>query len=138
MIQLLHNICDLSFIETRLLHNITIVHGIGVMLNHWRDFREMPLVGMAQCEVASKVENKSKLFTTTLTAMLSEHFDVRDRHLAFLVTCVNGDRYLIGIDEPPYPITNISDALPGKATDQSGCTLTVELTDTLGLLPVLD
>lgn len=89
-------------------------------------------------EVASKVENKSRLFTTTIKALLTEHFDVANRKLAFLVTTVSGDRFLVGSNESPFPVANTSDVFPDKATDQSGCTLTVEYTDTFGLLPVLD
>lgn len=138
MTQVLHNISKLAFIETRLLQNITIAHGAGVYLNYWRNFEELPLVGLANCEVTSKVENRTKLFSTSLTAQLSEHFDARERHLAFLATCVDGERYLIGNNEIPYPIVNTTDTLPGRETDKSGCSLTIEFTDTLGLLPVLD
>lgn len=138
MTQVLHNICNLEFIESRLLQYITIAHGAGVYLNYWRNFKRLPLVGLANCEVTSKVENRTKLFSTTLNAHLSGHFDARDRHLAFLATCVDGTRYLIGHNESPYPIVNTTDTLPGRETDKSGCTLTIEFTDTLGLLPVLD
>ncbi len=138
MNQLLQNIVALSFIECRLLQNLTIVPGRGVMLNFWRNFQELPLVGLASGEVVSKVEDKSRKFTTTLTALLSEHFDVANRHLAFLVTTADGDRYLVGNIERPFPIVDTSDSLPGKASEPSGCTLTVKYTDTTGLLKVLD
>lgn len=138
MLQILDNITSIQIIETRLLQNLTIIPGTGVMLNYWRYFTELPLVNLASMEVASKVENKSRLFTTTIKALLSEHFDVANRKLAFLVTTVSGDRFLVGNLESPFPVVNTSDAFPDKPTDQSGCTLTVEYTDTLGLLPVLD
>lgn len=138
MTQLLHNIITLSYIESRRLKHITIVPGSGVMLNYWLDFHKLPLVGQARCEVSSKVVDKSKLFTATLTAHLSEHFGISHSHLSFLATCVNGDRFLIGGNEAPYPVINTTDILPDKESDRSGCSLSVELTDTLGLLPVLD
>lgn len=138
MLQILDNIKSIKIIETRLLRNLTIIPGMGVMLNFWRNFADLPLVNLASMEVASKVENKSRLFTTTIKALLSEHFDVANRRLAFLVTTVSGDRFLVGNNESPFPITNTSDIFPDKPSDQSGCTLTVEYTDTIGLLPVLD
>lgn len=138
MLQILDNITSIQIIETRLLQNLTIIPGTGVMLIYWRYFTELPLVNLASMEVASKVENKSRLFTTTIKALLSEHFDVANRKLAFLVTTVSGDRFLVGNLESPFPVVNTSDAFPDKPADQSGCTLTVEYTDTLGLLPVLD
>lgn len=138
MTQVLHYIRAISFIETRLLQNLTVIHGSGVLLNYWRNFQELPLVGLARYEVTSKVENKSKLFAHTVTALLPGHFDPRDRHLAFLLTCVGGERFLVGGNEKPFPVVNTSDSLPGKVSEPAGCTLTVEYTDLLGLLPVLD
>lgn len=138
MIQILDNINSIHFIETRLLRNMTIIPGKGVLLNYWRNFTELPLVNLASMEVTSKVENKSRTFTTSLKALLADHFDVANRKLAFMVTTVNGDRFLVGTDESPFPVANTSDVFPDKATEPSGCTLTVEYTDIIGLLPVLD
>lgn len=117
---------------------MTIIPGTGVMLNFWRNFSELPLVNLASMEVVSKIENKSRLFTTSIKALLSEHFVIANRKLVFLVTSVDGGRYLVGSNESPYPIANTTDTFPEKESDTSGCTLSVEYTDTLGLLPVLD
>lgn len=138
MLQVLANINSIQVIETRLLRNMTVIPGMGVMLNFWRNFSELPLVYLASMEVVSKVENKSRLFTTSIKALLSEHFDVANRKLAFLITTVKGNRFLVGTNESPFPIANTSDAFPDKTSEPSGCTLTVEYTDTIGLLPVLD
>lgn len=138
MLQVLANINSIHVIETRLLRNMTVIPGMGVMLNFWRNFSELPLVNLASMEVVSKVENKSRLFTTSIKALLSEHFDVANRKLAFLITTVKGNRFLVGTNESPFPIANTSDAFPDKTSEPSGCTLTVEYTDTIGLLPVLD
>lgn len=138
MLQVISNINRISFIETRRLRNITVIPGRGVMMNYWRDFAELPLVNLASMEISSKVENKSRLFTTSIKALLSEHFDIANRKLAYLVTTVLGDRYLVGTDESPFPVSNTTDTFPDKASDTSGCTLSVEYTDSIGLLPVLD
>lgn len=134
----LSNIKEISVIETRQLKNLTIIPGIGVMLNFWRDFSELPLANLASMEIVSKVENKSRLFSTTIKALLTEHFDTANRKLAFLVTTVEDKSYLVGTDESPFPVVNTTDTFPEKESDPSGCTLSVEYTDTLGLLPVLD
>lgn len=135
---ILSNLKKIEVIETRLLQNMTVIPGTGVMLNFWRNFNELPLVNLASMEIVSKVENKSRLFTTSIKALLSEHFDIASRKLAFLVTTVDGDRYLVGTNESPFPVANTTDSFPEKENEPSGCTLSVEYTDTLGLLPVLD
>lgn len=136
--QLLHNVNGISIIETRFLQNTVIIPGRGVFLNYWRNFSKLPLVGLAKCEVTSKLQDNSRIFTTILSGLLSEHFDVTGRQLAFMITCVNGDRFLIGSCERPYPVVNTTDTLPGKASDPSGCTIDVQYVDTMGILKVLD
>lgn len=138
MLQVISNINRISFIETRRLRDITVIPGRGVMMNYWRDFAELPLVNLASMEISSKVENKSRLFTTSIKALLSEHFDIANRKLCYLVTTVLGERYLVGTDESPFPVSNTTDNFPDKPSDTSGCTLSVEYTDNIGLLPVLD
>ena len=138
MIQVLSHINKIQFIDTRHLQNITIIPGVGIMLNYWRNFTELPLANLASMEVVSKVENNSRLFTTTIKALLTNHFDITNRRLAYMVTTVEGKRFFIGSGEAPYPVSNTTDTFPEKTTDQSGQTLSVEYTDTLGLMPVLD
>lgn len=138
MLPILHNIKRIQYAESRYMRNVTLIHGKGVMLNVWRNLIDLPLVDLAQCEVTSKQENKTRLFTTTITARLSQHIDLRDKTYVFLITCVDGSVFMVGSCESPYPVVNTSDAFPGKTTDPSGCTLTVEYTDSLGLLRVLD
>ena len=138
MKQVLNNINSVQVIEADRLRHITVIPGKGVMLNFWRNFTMLPLVGLASMEVVSKVENKSRLFTTSVKGLLSEHFEVANRRLAFLVTTVSDGRYLVGTNEAPFPIVNTSDVFPDRESEPSGCELTVEYTDSIGLLPVLD
>lgn len=138
MVQILDNLKSIQYIETRLLRDITIIPGVGVMLDLVHEFTDLPLANLASMEVASKVEQKSRLYTTTIKAVLTEHFDIANRKFVFVVTTVTGDRYLVGTDESPYPVVNTTDVFPDKPSDASGCTLTVEYTDTIGLLPVLN
>ena len=138
MIQILKNIKSVSVIEAKDLANVHFVPGIGAFLDHWRPFDELPVVGLAECSVASAIENRSRVFTTKLTAHLSAHFDVAGHDLCFMIGTVDGERYLIGMSESPYPVVNTEDVMPDRASDKSGCILSVEYKDTLGLLPVLD
>ncbi len=138
MIQILNNIKSVSVIEAKDLVNVHYLAGIGAFLGHWRPFDELPVVGLAECSVTSAIENRSRIFTTKLTAHLSSHFDVAGRNLCFMVRTVEGERYLIGMAESPYPAVNTEDIMPGRTSDKSGCMLSVEYKDTIGLLPVLD
>lgn len=139
MEQILKNIVAVSAIEASQLEGTVIIPKEGVFLMYNRNFLSLPLIGLASCEIVSETGNKSRLYKTTLSGLLSD-FPAIDtsRPVAFLIEAVDGDRYLIGGPEHPYPIVNTSEALPGKAQDPAGCTLTVEFFDLFGLLRVLD
>lgn len=135
---ILLNVSGISAIPAMLLDNITIIPDLGVMLNYWRNFAYLPLASLARVEVASKVEDKCNLFTVSLSARLTADFLVKDRHLAFLISCVDGSKYLLGTADAPYPVANTSVVFPDKTSDVSGWQLTVEYTSAMGLLRVLD
>lgn len=136
MTQVLNNIRYISFIDSALLTDYLLVHGVGVFFSNALAFTHLPVVGLAQCEISSKIENNTRLFTHNISARLSEHFNPCGRKLAFLLETVTGDRFLVGFATSPHPIVNTSDIMPGKESDPSGCNLTIEYTDTFGLMPV--
>lgn len=138
MIQILKNIKEVAMIDAHQLPDITIIPGTGVMLNYWRPFEELPVVGLAQCEVSSAIDNGSRVYTTKLTANLAESPAIDGRDLCFMVTAVDGERYLIGMSEKPFPVVNTEFSMPDRVSDRSGCSISVEYKDTWGLLPVLD
>lgn len=137
MAQLLQNINKLEFIETRYLSNIVLLGNSQVSLQYWRNFNELCLVGLADVEVRDEIDNGSRLKAIKLTARTAEDFNVSNRRLAWRVTTVQGDRFLIGINERPYPVTTIVDNFPGKATERSGKTIIVTWNTPLNFLRIV-
>lgn len=135
---IIKNIIKINYIHAKRLDDITIVPGDGVLLNKWRPFKELPLSGLAECSVTSKTENKTTLYTTAVSGLLSEHFSKESKPLCFLLTCVDDTRYLVGNSEHPFPVIETSDSFPDKVTEKSGCAFTIEFTDNIGLMRVLD
>lgn len=135
---ILHNITKVEVIEARYLKDINIIRGVGVVLKYWRNFTNIPLSTLAEVEMTTAVENKSRLFAVKLTAHSPQHFDVADRDLCFRVTTVSGSRYLIGTDTRPFPVVNTVDLFPSSTTEKSGCTIVAEYKNTFGMLPILD
>ncbi len=134
----LNNIYKVEYIESRFLKDITIVPGKGVFLNMWRNFQQLDTVGLSSATSTSKVVKKNALYDIKLTSLLKEQFFVLNRHLCYRLTTVAGEKYLLGTERAPYPITNTSDNFPSVVTEKSGTTLSVEYSNTLGLLPILD
>ena len=138
MATILNNIYKVEYIESRFLKDITIVPGKGVCLNVWRNFQQLDTVGLSSTTSTSKVVKKNTLYDVELTALLKKQFLVTNRHLCYRLTTVTGEKYLLGTERAPYPITNTSDNFPSVVTEKSGTTLSVEYSNTLGLLPILD
>lgn len=63
---------------------------------------EVPFVGEAICVTTSECDNHGKVESVTLTFSSTEYVP-SSMPLAFIVTDVNGNSFLIGSREKPYP-----------------------------------
>ena len=135
---ILNNINKVEFIEARFLKDITVVPGKGVFLNMWRNFLTLDTVGLSAATSTGKVVKKNTIYNIKMTALLKTQFFVGNRHLCYRLTTVTGEKYLLGIERAPYPITTTQENYPSVVTDKSGTTLSVEYSNTYGLLPILD
>lgn len=64
---------------------------------------EVPLKGPATCETVSRYDNNGRIETTTLRFRTLDALPTT-HPLGFIVTDANRQRFLIGLNEPPYPI----------------------------------
>lgn len=134
MIQVLKNIIRVSEVRPTALRQLDIAHS-KVIIRKGITLKALPLVGLANCEVSSKLEDRVRLFTTTLTAKLAEPLYPIPHKTSYLLDCADGSSYLLGNIEHPYPIVDMSETLPGVEKDPSTFTLTVTLT---GIYPLLE
>ena len=65
------------------------------------------LKGSAICEVEQSFDNNSYIEKTKLTFLALDDVST-DQHPAFVIQTVNGDRYVIGAKERPYPTVKIT------------------------------
>ncbi len=135
---ILNNINKVEFIEARYLKDITIVPGKGVLLNMWRNFQTLDTVGLSSAISTSKVFKKNTIYNIKMTALLKTQFHVGNKQLCYRLSTVTGEKFLLGIERAPYPITTTQENYPSVVTDKSGTTLSVEYSNTYGLLPILD
>ena len=132
------NITKVECIEARYLAGINIVKNTGVLLNQWRNWLELPTVGLSSLVSDSKIVDKETIFTLKLTSELRDNFTVGGRHLCYRLTTATGGQFLMGTSDRPYTITNIQDNYPGEATEKSVTRLTAEYSNIYGLLAILD
>ena len=138
MQQLLQNIKHVEYLEARYLTNIQLVKNDKVMLNYWRNFTEHPIAGLAQCEVSQAVDNGTRLTTVKLSYHSACALDVDNLRLAWRITTVTGEQYLIGTTEQPFPVTIVQNNFPDEETEKSGYTVTVTWKTPLSLLRIID
>ncbi len=136
--QLLQNIKQVEYIEARYLANIVLIGNDKVSLKYWRNFNKVCLVDLAGVDVSQAVENGSRITTVKLSAQIADDFTVDNRRLAWRVTTVEGEQYLIGTNEQPYPVTTVANAFPSKTTERSGKTITATWKTSLDLLHIVD
>lgn len=137
MKQILRNIVKVSYIDSRILQDMTVIPGMGAIIGDGLNFVRLPIVGLGGCEITSVTDDRSKKYTSVLSCLISEDFDPANRPLAFMMVTLQGERFLLGTGEPPYPIVNTVDSLPSKMSEPSGCRLTVQWTSTLGMLRII-
>lgn len=99
-------------------------------------WQEIPIVGLAQVETTEEVENGMRLSTTKLTATLCQRFQLPTRPLAFRLTDVRGNQYLLGTAESPYPLVKISSIRSSKETEKVDITLSVQTYSHICLLKI--
>ena len=138
MYSVLKQIKKIEVIEARHLVNSTIINDNSILLQVYRPFSVLNTVGLSSVEKSEKIENKVRIYTSKLTALLPEGFEVGNKKLCFRVTTVSGQRFLIGTDKRPYPIVTFNENYPNSPSTRCGSTMTVTYSNTIPMLLQLD
>ena len=66
---------------------------------------------------STKAEDGNRVVTTTLKLITPDDLLIRRRHLVFRVTLTDGRQFLIGSDERPYAIIDVTENCPESVKD---------------------
>ncbi len=127
MVQSLPGIVAISYVECNNLPpqvELKCLAGMPVYLYANRE--EVAFTGTPTCVTESDYDNNSQSEVTTLTFDSTEDLPVRSK-LAFIVTDVQLQRWLIGHYEPPYPTIKRNHHLGTPADNKAGYTYEVKL-----------
>ena len=138
MSSVLKYIKRVEIIEAKHLVNSTIINNNSVLLQIYRPFSILGTVGLSSVETGEKIENKVRIHTYKLIALLPERFEVGNKKLCFRVTTVSGERFLIGTDKRPFPIVTFSENYPNSTSTRCGSIMTVTYSNTIPMLLQLD
>lgn len=78
-------------------------------INHWKK--------PASMTITDKIENGQRIFQTKLVFKTCKSDLQGARGLAFLAETIDGDKYLIGNNDRPYPVITASENHPNNYAD---------------------
>lgn len=80
----------------------------------WHDVNIKPHPSMVS---STKNEDNNRVVTTTLKLITPDDLLIRRRRLVFRVTLTDGRQYLLGSDERPYPMIEVTEYSPDAIKD---------------------
>lgn len=89
----------------------------------------------ALCETETEFDNNSTLETATLTFASTETLPL-DRKLCFVIALVNGEQWLLGTQEPPFPFVGKESTSGLPDGDANTIKYTVNYTNKVALVRV--
>jgi len=108
MKQSLPGIVRIGYIDCSLLPaDITLRALAGVPVGIYSFVEDACKIGEASCETEEQFDNNSQVEKATLTFRSLEELPTY-RHLAFVIFTVQGDSFVIGCREQPYPTVKIT------------------------------
>lgn len=108
MKQSLPGIKRIAFVDCSLLPaDITLRALAGVPVGIFTTVNDICKIGEATCETEEQFDNNSQLEKATLTFRTLDELPTY-RHLAFVIYTTNGDTFVIGTKELPYPTVKLT------------------------------
>lgn len=102
------------------------------------NFTEINIQGLVDAKMDDNIENKERIYTTTITFRTCDKTPADSRHQVFRLTTVDGNRLLVGTSSRPYPIVREHNPYPGKPGDNLLKEVTVTWKSTLPMLYIIE
>ena len=117
--QSLPGIRKIAYVEAeQLAPNVMLKAICGGLVSVLAQTTEVSFVGEATCESTSEYDNHGRVESVTLTFSSTEYVP-HSRPLAFVVTDVNGNSFLVGSREKPYPTIKLDITFGSPASEPS-------------------
>lgn len=133
--QSLPGIKSIGFVDPEYLQpNVAFKSIAGIPVGVFCIINSISLCGDASCEAVTEYDNNGRSQKTTLkfstTDVLPTYFK-----LAFIVADTNGDSYLIGAKENPYPVIKCSKSFGTPSGDPAVYSYEISLSALKSLIP---
>ena len=125
-----------EMIESAKLSNSKFIPGMGVILSSGLIFSKVKTVGFSDLEISDSIEGKTTLHNHALTSYLVNRFAVGNKKLCFRITDYNGNQFIIGTYQRPYPKITFTDIAPSVLSSKCAVKMSVNYLST-SVYPVL-
>jgi len=102
------------------------------------DFVDLDIQELVGVSIEDSYENNQKVYTTTATFSTKRKEPFSSRGLAFRLTSVNGQRFMIGTQERPFPVIKEKNPFPEKVPDSTLKTVTITWKSTFPMLRIIE
>lgn len=126
MSNLIKSLRKIEYCNAAELDSAIIVKGRGIAESEHINFIELCIEPFASMQVNSDFDNNNEIFETVVTAKAHSRLPDRAVKLAFRVTAVSGERYIVGSTGTPYPLVKQTENFPENVADSQ--LNTVEIT----------
>ena len=118
MRQVLPGIKSISYVSCDSLpYHITTKAIVGMPIGIFDKGTTVHFIGVPKCDVDESFDNNSQLQKATLKFNTTDEMPTRGHH-AFLIETVNGERFILGTREIPYPVVKVAFS-SGKPSGES-------------------
>lgn len=107
---------------------------ISVYCEDYMPYRELPIVGLASMEVADKVDNGRRVWTSKVSATLQERPSVPNTPMSIRLTAIDGTKYIMGLSSRPHPVITVQDKVSESTTGLCSCVFMATME---GAMPIL-
>lgn len=114
---IIKSIKKLEYCKAAELAAATIVRGKGIAGTSGINFTEICIEPFASMQVTSEIDNNQEVFETVITARIRTTLPDRSVNLAFRVTSVSGESFVIGDRTTPFPVIKQTDNYPENVSD---------------------
>lgn len=133
----IRNITKIETIAAKSLNGLSHPCQFGAKIPASAQFTIINTKGLPNCEISEKIDNGVRQFTTKLTFKTCDRLDITGTPIAFRFTSTDGNAYLVGRPQAPYPVLTLQETFPSSHTESSLNVYTLTWTDTVKPLTIL-
>lgn len=126
---MLKKVIEVARVPVKMLAQIELVGHDSVRLPENLDIEYLSMKLPASVTIVDKIEDHVRIFEHTLKFRTCQSLESNHRY-AYVIKLIEGERFLLGTKERPYPVTTVQDSYPENVTENQLLEISVSLRTT--------